>query len=140
MKKQCSDCKCFLDISSFYKHPKTKDGLLNRCKKCHLIACKKTRNQENSLKYEHKRAKTQKRKDLARKTSKQYRAEHPDRKDAQQKAERAIKKGLIKKQVVCSVCNKEKKLQMHHTDYTKPFDVIFVCSSCHNKIHHNTPL
>ena len=47
----------------------------------------------------------------------------------------AIKKGKIKKSKQCSFCNRKVKIYGHHSDYSKPFDVIWLCGSCHKKIH-----
>ncbi len=35
----------------------------------------------------------------------------------------------------CEMCERETRLNGHHKDYNKPFDVIWVCGSCHRKIH-----
>lgn len=34
----------------------------------------------------------------------------------------------------CVVCG-EIKSQAHHEDYSKPLDVVWLCSRCHGKIH-----
>lgn len=54
-----------------------------------------------------------------------------------------INKGLIKRPDICSHCGKNKKEQGsgllnlcgHHHDYDKPLDVIWLCHSCHVKLH-----
>ena len=35
MKKRCYLCRCFKDISDFYKNRSTKDGITGYCKPCH---------------------------------------------------------------------------------------------------------
>jgi hypothetical protein len=48
---------------------------------------------------------------------------------------KAIQKGIIKKPINCQGCNRQTKLSGHHTDYTKPLIVIWLCSSCHKLKH-----
>ena len=43
----------------------------------------------------------------------------------------AVKTGMLKKPNKCEVCNKAKKLQGHHEDYSLPLEVIWLCSACH---------
>jgi hypothetical protein len=51
----------------------------------------------------------------------------------------AVRKGLIVPADVCSHCGFEgtysKDILAHHSDYSRPFDVIYLCRSCHAKIH-----
>lgn len=54
---------------------------------------------------------------------------------ARSKLKRAVKMGKIKKPKKCPTCKREVPLQGHHTDYTKPYDVTWLCGSCHMKIH-----
>lgn len=34
----------------------------------------------------------------------------------------------------CEMCN-EKKVEMHHPDYSRPLDIVWLCASCHRHIH-----
>lgn len=45
-----------------------------------------------------------------------------------------LRKGLIKKPKKCSICGLNKKIEGHHTDYSKPLDVVWVCRSCHSDL------
>jgi hypothetical protein len=36
---------------------------------------------------------------------------------------------------LCSICNSNKRLERHHSNYNKPMVVIVVCKKCHAKIH-----
>jgi hypothetical protein len=40
----------------------------------------------------------------------------------------------------CAICGKEKRLSAHHTDYDRPDEVIYVCYSDHQRLHHNPSL
>jgi len=62
--------------------------------------------------------------------------QRPDRKTkarARLRAREAVKLGKIIK-IACVVCGNEKS-EMHHDDYSKPFDVIWLCRY-HHKEHH----
>lgn len=55
---------------------------------------------------------------------------------ARAKFHKAIKRGKIKKQIICSEClNGERRIEAHHTDYSKPLEVIWLCSVCHANRH-----
>lgn len=43
-----------------------------------------------------------------------------------------LRKGNIKKPKCCQCCKKNKPLQAHHHDYTKPLDIIWTCATCHS--------
>ena len=49
---------------------------------------------------------------------------------------RARNKGVLIPTECCLLCKKIKPLQAHHSDYSKPLDVMWLCHSCHQLIHH----
>lgn len=61
---------------------------------------------------------------------------HPEISVQRNKFYRAISLGLIVRPDKCSWCGTtEKPIRGHHPDYSKPFQVIWCCKSCHMKIH-----
>ena len=52
--------------------------------------------------------------------------------NARDKAQRNIP---IPKDKLCEICNERKAEFRHHEDYSKPLEIIFICKSCHNKLH-----
>ena len=46
-----------------------------------------------------------------------------------------VKTGKIKVVDKCESCGSEGKLQKHHKDYNKPYDVIWLCLKCHARLH-----
>lgn len=140
MKKQCFKCGRILDIEEFYPHKETKDGHLNKCKECTKrdVFIRSRACPEKLKEYEIKRSKTEKRKKLCARVTKEYRLKHPERMAIYLKVRRAIKKGIIKKPNNCSLCGKEARLEAHHYDYNKPLDVVFLCCSCHRRLHQGT--
>ena len=57
------------------------------------------------------------------------------KRNAQQRARRALYKGDLEKSLVCEHCEQETKLEGHHPDYSKPLEVVWLCSSCHSTEH-----
>ena len=48
---------------------------------------------------------------------------------------KAVKEGLIERPLTCDCCGEfilpSYLLQAHHTDYNEPYDVEWLCSTCH---------
>lgn len=65
----------------------------------------------------------------------EWRQEHPDRVRVANNLRYAVKAGKILKPLACESCGREVRLGGHHEDYSKTFEVIWLCSSCH-KIKH----
>jgi hypothetical protein len=36
---------------------------------------------------------------------------------------------------ICEICKKFKAVERHHSDYSKPLEVIFLCKGCHELLH-----
>lgn len=67
--------------------------------------------------------------------TKEYVERNSEKIAAQRKVRNAIKTGKLIKPKFCEVCLLEKLLQGHHEDYSKPLQVIWMCSKCH--IYHH---
>jgi uncharacterized protein with PIN domain len=65
----------------------------------------------------------------------EYRRKHQQEVNASRALNEYMKYHNIKKPSTCSVCNKEARVHGHHKDYTKRFEVIWLCPSCHKKVH-----
>lgn len=69
----------------------------------------------------------------------EWRVTHPltpeqrRRDNARSHAGMAVRRGQIKRQP-CEVCAAE-PAQMHHSDYSKPLDVTWLCKRCHRHFH-----
>ena len=51
----------------------------------------------------------------------------------------AVRRGKIVKPSVCSDCKQDtprRRLHGHHEDYSKPYDVVWLCAACHGKRHY----
>lgn len=60
---------------------------------------------------------------------------HPVERKVRHIVERAIQKGELTRPLYCALCGRESRIQAHHEDYSKAFDILWVCASCHKKIH-----
>ena len=60
----------------------------------------------------------------------------PEKYRARNKIYYAIKVGLISRPERCSECGlKNGLIRPHHENYDNPFIVIWLCKSCHQKLH-----
>jgi len=84
--------------------------------------------------YDKIRSKTPKRMELHARINERYERKHPGRRLVNGQVAEAVKSGKIIKPDVCQICGAPNPVSHHH-DYNKPFDVLWVCNSCHRKIH-----
>lgn len=59
---------------------------------------------------------------------------YPERQKARQILAYEIKKGNLKR-LPCEKCGETEKIHAHHEDYSKPLEVIWLCSKHHKEIH-----
>lgn len=66
---------------------------------------------------------------------KNYRAKFKEKQIAVGRVNYALKTGKLIRPANCSVCGVECKPHAHHSDYSKPLDIVWVCIKCHVAIH-----
>lgn len=134
--KTCFKCGDLKPLTEFYKHPAMADGHVNKCKSCNKRDV--IENREKKVVYYRDYDKRRFENDANRRASHQkasikYTHDHPDRRNARTKARRAVLAGKLVK-TACEWCS-EVDTEMHHPDYTKPLEVMWLCKLCHEKWH-----
>lgn len=136
---QCSTCGVWKFPDEYYKDKRTPNGLKAQCKACHIEGSVRTRDAENSrrINREHMRRarlkkpkKFQTRERIASRSRKRT-----NKTEARYQLNLAVKRGEITRPDKCSSCGKTKRVTAHHPDYSKPFDVIWLCYECHGELH-----
>lgn len=135
--KKCRECGRELPLSEFNKNSCNKDGIQDRCRECFSkynakrYASNKDKFKADILRY--KRDNPEKVLETRLKTCRR----NPTRKNAYRAVEAALKCGALVKPDVCSGCGRpasESRVEAHHHDYSKPLDVVWVCSKCHYRL------
>lgn len=145
--KTCRECGISKPLSEYYVHKQMSDGYLNKCKLCvrarvsnHLKAnadyYKQYEKQRSSLPHRVEArkayAKTERGKLAAKKAHKNYIESFPLRRAAHIIVSNALKNGNLTKQP-CFICGE--KAEAHHPDYSRPLDVVWLCSTHHKEAH-----
>ena len=129
LKKRCFKCGRELSLDCFYKHKGMLDGHLNKCRECTLLDGRMRREKHG----ESIRAYDRGRSGRPKKTP--YSKSHPENRKAQYTLSSAIRDGRVTRSMFCERCWSPDKVHGHHTDYSKPLSVIWLCPSCHMKAH-----
>lgn len=139
--KICRTCQEVKTLDRFYLHKQMADGHLNICKDCVKERIKKYYdfNKEKINKYDRIRGRTEERREknrirsLTRKSPRKK--GDPVKIKARTELGNALRSGKIQSPSHCQDCGVECKPHGHHEDYSKPLDVVWLCSLCHGKRH-----
>lgn len=134
--KKCCRCGEHKAFSEFTRDRSRHDGLQHRCKTCHLAANREWAQGNRDVRRATLQRQNQKQKQqLGRRATK---VASPEQNRAHQKVYAATKRGVLSRPVECSRCGSSGfPIQAHHADYSKPLDVIWLCSPCHGALHAN---
>jgi ATPase subunit of ABC transporter with duplicated ATPase domains len=145
--KKCSRCKEIKDDNEFNTYRKYgKSYLKAMCKPCSSSYYEEKgyfqkyyQNNKDDLKAKQKEyLKTEKGRKAVAKAQQNYRQkeEYSLKQNARKKVLRAVKSGKIIKPSLCEICKRERFLEAHHIDYSKPLEVQWLCKECHENTHH----
>ena len=93
---------------------------------------------EMSLAATRKYLKTENGRKKVNKRASEWDRKNPEKRRAHDRAMYAVETGKLIRPDICSSCHKECKPHAHHEDYSKPLDVIWLCSRCHFLLHHKS--
>lgn len=135
--KKCFRCFRVLPISCFYVHPRMADGHLGKCKECNKKDVRENyaKRRKKYSEYDRMRFKNPERKLAVAGYQRKMRELYPDKFAARTAVGNAIRDGRLVRGP-CRVCGSRKKIQAHHTDYSKPLDVVWLCFRHHREIGH----
>lgn len=133
--KTCFKCKIFKPLSEFYKHSAMKDGCLGKCKDCTKADVKNRYLTKGNIirEYERRRFKDPKRKRKILEYQRKSRQVNAQKWIARYSLSNAIRDGRLEREP-CKICG-ETRSQAHHHDYSKPFDVDWLCFKHHREMH-----
>ena len=63
-----------------------------------------------------------------------WRANNHEKAMAHWKIEQLVRTGKLKKQP-CEICGATERIHAHHDDYSKPYEIRWLCTVCHRKLH-----
>lgn len=145
--KTCKQCGIEKPMTEYYQHKGMADGHLNKCKSCvrSRVANYSEKNIEKIKHYDKIRSKlphrVQARKEYAKtengklaikKAHQNYLKNFPLRKAAHIITNNALRDGKLLK-LPCLICGGES--EAHHPDYSRPLDVVWLCSLHHKQAH-----
>lgn len=142
-------CKSCISESKKLYYQKNKDNVKSACLKYynenrdavnernrehgkHYRIANKEKIREKNRLYQ----KTERGKMVLRRASMKEREAFPEKFKARNAINGAIRSGKIKRKP-CQKCGTSDNIQAHHTDYSKPLDVMWLCHRHHVDIHNN---
>jgi len=135
--KTCTKCGETKPIEDYHRNKKSLDGHLTFCKACRQVqGCKdRARNPDIYREQMRRHSKASYKRNAASHAQKRrdYYNKFPEKKKAHRAVSYALESGKLKR-LSCEVCGKE-KAHAHHENYSKPLDVIWLCSVHHSEIH-----
>jgi hypothetical protein len=136
--KTCFKCGVTKPLPEFYRHSMMADGHLNKCKSCTKKDVHEHRHgagREKVLAYDRKRADQPHRRESMARRMQQWGARFPERRRAHSALRRAVIAGRVVPWPVCAVPECSLAPEAHHPDYSRPLDVVWLCSAHHKQAH-----
>jgi hypothetical protein len=148
--RDCTRCGKTKKESEFYKRKDRKSGFKSECKTCTIKSGLKTakiyRNSEKGRRNAilALRRFAEKNREHIREYKRIWRKKNPEKcklkidpfkNRCRYTLLNAIHAGKVIRPKICSECGWEGMIHAHHHDYSKPFDVEWLCSLCHGKRH-----
>jgi hypothetical protein len=136
-KRRCTRCGEVRLVEEFSPQSNTRDGLSSICRSCQrrLKRAYRRRYQEHYRRIKRESRRRNYRPGNRAATSPEEAAKNRSR----QRAQYALKSGRLHRPDRCQACGQPPspalRIEMHHPDYARPLDVVFLCSLCHGQAH-----
>ena len=131
--KRCFKCGEIKPLSEFSIHRQMADGHLGKCKACarkYIYERRRDPIGRSSVLESDKNRYTTER---ARRNRVRRDAKYPEKYKARYTVTNAIRDGRLTRKS-CQICGE--KAQAHHNDYTKPFEIRWLCFKHHRELAH----
>ena len=134
--KRCFKCGVVKALLEFYRHPRMADGHLGKCKTCTKADAMAHRdgNLERVREYDRRRGSLPHRSAARLAVIRGQRLDRDPRRLARDAVANALRDGRLSR-LPCAVCGSLRS-EAHHEDYSKPFDVVWLCKLHHEIAHH----
>lgn len=133
--KVCRKCGATKSLDDYYVHSQMADGHLNICKECTKERVRRHRFENDHVREQERMRYAEGRK---RGHAAKWHAAHPERIEAGGKARwtlnNAIRDGKVVRPTSCEECGASGvPIEGAHWDYSRPFDVRWLCRRCHRR-------
>ena len=140
MGKQCKKCLKVKTLGEFYRHSQMADGRLNKCKACTKADVRENREskreyyqQYDRKRWDEKGARGVVSAEAKARAGKAWVERNGVKRACHVKFGNAVRDGKISRPTLCSKCGGGGEIEGHHADYSKPFDVEWLCKVCHGE-------
>lgn len=137
LSRKCKYCLLEFTLDKLVKNPTSKYGHMDICKKCYAkhMATIYDKSYKQKEAYQKKYRQTAKGKQASLTSTRNQIQRFPEKTKARSKLRYALLTGKILKPIACERCGDMVKLQGHHSDYSQPLAVSWLCVPCHKDIH-----
>lgn len=131
--KVCKGCGETKPRAGFALHRAARDGLQSTCRARQRERMKAARTTEEGRAKQraYQRAYRARHPERIAKRKRAFNDRYPEKLRAQHKVEKALRSGRLIRPLTCSACGKPGLIEAHHDDYSKPLDVVWLCTPCH---------
>lgn len=133
--KTCAACKRCLPTSAFNKRSGKKIGIQSNCRECDAV------NQAAIYWQDPETARVARRRYQSEFVARNgnpglnYKTRFPLKRAAHNAINLQIKLGKLIRPSQCEACINGHRIEAHHDDYTKPLEVMWLCTRCHRARH-----
>ncbi len=134
LEKKCNRCGVTQPIDQFYRNSGMADGRKNQCRTCCLREIKEYNHKRNRTALQREWRNTPQGRAFKTAAGRRYREQHREKFLAQKRVVNAINSGRLLRGP-CVVCGATENIHAHHEDYSKPYDVTWLCPAHHSQRH-----